>query len=281
MSWLAAGRLRRARRGSPPRLWRAQVQRQNDQAFAAQAASVGASVTTAVRRMDDLTLAARTLLASEPELTDASSRAGTTSMGVDKRFSGVAGFGYVEIVREPAARRLPAGQARLLLPADGRRRRPGHGRDAQRAAVPGYDLCQISKLLVADARLRRSSARYVVSSGHGHEMFEVVAPVYRGGGVPVDPRRRAARAPPAGSSACSTPSRSCAPSVAGQRGVSVTLEREHAAVPENRVPTGAGAAFRTLSETLGSAVGRPLRRRPPTATPDPPDHRSRPTAAGP
>ena len=46
-------------------LWRAQVQRQNDQAFAAQAASVGASVTTAVRRMDDLTLAARTLLGSD------------------------------------------------------------------------------------------------------------------------------------------------------------------------------------------------------------------------
>ena len=50
-------------------LWRDQVKRQNDQAFAAQAASVGASVTTAVRRMDDLTLAARTLLGSQPEMT--------------------------------------------------------------------------------------------------------------------------------------------------------------------------------------------------------------------
>ncbi len=35
--------------------------------------------------------------------------------------------------------------------------------------------------------------------------------------------------------------------------MSVTLEREHSAVPENRIPTGAGAAFRTLSETLGSS----------------------------
>ena len=61
----------------------------------------------------------------------------------------------------------------------------------------------------------------------------------------------------------------------------MTLEREHSAVPENRVPTGAGAAFRTLSETLGSPsiarfggdpIGDALTRR---------DHRRRPTAAGP
>ena len=39
----------------------------------------------------------------------------------------------------------------------------------------------------------------------------------------------------------------------GQPGVYVSLAREHAAVPENRVPTGAGPAFRTLAETLGSS----------------------------
>src|SRR3954453_7575157 len=79
-------------------LWRAQVTRQNNQAFAAQAASVGASVTTAVRRMDDLTLAARTLLASQPDMTNAEFARWYRSMDVAHRFSGVAGFGYTQIV---------------------------------------------------------------------------------------------------------------------------------------------------------------------------------------
>ena len=80
-------------------LWRDQVKRQNDQAFTARAASIGASVTTAVRRMDDLTLAARTLLGSRPGMTDAEFKRWYRSMGVDQRFAGVAGFSYVELVR--------------------------------------------------------------------------------------------------------------------------------------------------------------------------------------
>ena len=81
-------------------------------------------MTTAVRRMDDLTLAARTLLGSEPDLTNAQFDGWYQSMGVDDRFRGVAGFGYVEIVREAGQGRLPARQAPLLLPAQARRRRP-------------------------------------------------------------------------------------------------------------------------------------------------------------
>src|SRR5262245_676671 len=78
--------------------WRARVRGQSEQAFAAQAASVGASVTTAVRRMDDLTLAARTQVAANPDLTNAGFAAWYRSMGVADRFNGVAGFGYVERV---------------------------------------------------------------------------------------------------------------------------------------------------------------------------------------
>src|SRR5436305_15313684 len=82
--------------------WRHQVRSQNEQALAAQAAGVGASVTTAVRRMDDLTLAARTLLAAQPEESNAEFARWYRSMDVAHRFSGVAGFGYTQIV--PRAR---------------------------------------------------------------------------------------------------------------------------------------------------------------------------------
>jgi diguanylate cyclase (GGDEF)-like protein len=236
-------------------LWRAQVQRQNDQAFAAQAASVGASVTTAVRRMDDLTLAARTLVANEPNLTNETFTAWYKSMGVDKRFKGVAGFAYTQIVRKPVAGVYPPGKrAYYCLPRIGVAG-PGMHEVLTDAAVPGYDLCQISKLLV-QTRDRGQFSAYVTSTGRGHEMFQVVAPVYRGGGVPRTLKARRARA--IGwiiGLFDSEPILRLA--VAGQRGVSVTLEREHSAAPENRIPTGAGAAFRTLSETLGTpAIAR-------------------------
>jgi diguanylate cyclase (GGDEF)-like protein len=249
-------------------LWRAQVQRQNDQAFAAQAASVGASVTTAVRRMDDLTLAARTLLANEPKLTNAGFASWYSSMGVVKRFRGVVGFGYTEIVRKPADDVYPPGRRPYYcLPKIGVAG-PGMAETLTDAAVPGYDLCQISKLFEQTRDSGRFNA-YVTSSGHGHTMFEVVAPVYRGGGVPSTLAQRRARAigwiiglfdsEPILKSA-----------VAGQSGVSVTLEREHSAVPETSVPTGAGVAFRTLSATLvspsvarfgGDPIGATLSRR--------------------
>ena len=171
------------------------------------------------------------------------------SMGVDQRFEGVAGFGYVEIVRKPRPGVYPPGERALLLPAAARRRRPGHERDAHRAAVPGLDLCQITKLL-----------------GETRDSGEFSAFV-------VDLRRTATRC--SRSSRPSTAAAACRPrstarreratgwiiglfdaepilrsAVSGQRGVAVTLEREHAAVPEYRIPTGAGAAFRTLSETM-------------------------------
>jgi diguanylate cyclase (GGDEF)-like protein len=116
--------------------------------------------------------------------------------------------------------------------------------------VPGLDLCQLTKFLM-DTRESGEFSAFVITSSRGHEMFEVVAPVYRGGGVPRTLKGRRARATGwiIGLFDAEPILRS---SVAGQPGVSVTLEREHSAVPENRIPTGAGAAFRTLSETLGS-----------------------------
>ena len=111
MSWLLLA-VFVALAGLSAAAWHGQVQRQNDQAFAAQAASVGASVTTAVRRMDDLTLAARTLLAANPDLTRKGFANWYDAMGVDERFNGIAGFGYVAIVRRPRRRSIRPASAR-------------------------------------------------------------------------------------------------------------------------------------------------------------------------
>ena len=209
MSWLLLA-VFVALAGLSATAWHEQVQRQNDQAFAAQAASVGASVTTAVRRMDDLTLAARTLLATNPDLTNKGFERWYDAMGVDERFSGIAGFAYVSIERGRVKEKIypPGKRPYYCLPRVGVSG-PGMDQSLQEAAVPGFDLCQLTKLL-ADTRDSGEFSAFVVSSSHGHDMFEVVAPVYRGGGVPRT-RRSGGRAPRAGSSASSTPSRSCAP----------------------------------------------------------------------
>ena len=237
--------------GTTAWLWRGQVKRQNDQAFTAQAASIGASVTTAVRRMDDLTLAARALLGSRPEMTDSAFNRWYRSMGVDQRFAGVAGFSYVELVRERREGVYPAGdRPYYCLPKLGVAG-PGMSETLGEITMPGLDLCQLTKLL-GETRDSGQFSAFVMTSSHGHEMFEVIAPVYDGGGVPgsVDARRSDATgwiiglfdAEPILASA-----------VAREGGVAVSLEREHAAVPDYRIPTGAGAAFRTLSETMHTA----------------------------
>jgi diguanylate cyclase (GGDEF)-like protein len=250
MSWLLLA-VFVALAGLSAAAWHAQVQRQNDQAFAAQAASVGASVTTAVRRMDDLTLAARTLLAANPDLTRQGFAGWYDAMGVDERFSGIAGFGYVALERDPPETVYPPGKREhYCLPRLGVAG-PGMSEALKEAVVPGLDLCQLTELL-ADTRDSGTFSAFVVSSSHGHDMFEVVAPVYRGGGVPATKRQRRARATGwiIGLFDAEPILRSA---VVGQPGVYVSLAREQPAVPENRVPTGAGPAFRTLAETLGSA----------------------------
>ena len=257
MSWLLLA-VFVALAGGTAALWHAQVQRQNDQAFAAQATSVGASVTTAVRRMDDLTLAARTLLATEPDLTNEGFAEWYGSMGVDDRFEGVAGFGFVELARTAVKDVYPPGRrAFYCLPKIGVAG-PGMSETLNDAAIPGIDLCQTSKLLVQTRDTGQFSA-YVTRSSHGHELFEVVAPVYRGGGVPSTLAARRARATGwiIGLFDAEPILRS---SVAGQRGIAVSLEREHATAPENRVPTGAGQAFRTpVRDARQHPVDRPLR----------------------
>jgi diguanylate cyclase (GGDEF)-like protein len=233
--------------GLTAQVWRAQVKRQNEQAFAAQAASVGASVTTAVRRMDDLTLAARTLLGSQPETTSEQFSGWYRSMGVDQRFAGVAGFGYIEITREAPRDLYPRGERPYYCLAKLSVAGPSHAQTLAELTVPGLDLCRSSRLL-SNTRDSGKFSALVVNSSHGHEMFEVVAPVYRGGGVPptLGERRALATGWIVGLFDAEPILRS---SVGRQNEIAVTLEREHVSVPENHV----GPAFRTLSESMRAA----------------------------
>ncbi len=234
--------------GTTALLWRAQVKRQNEQAFAAQAASIGASVTTAVQRMDDLTLAARTMLGSRPDTTEAEFGNWYRSIGVNQRFSGVAGFGYVEIVREAQRDTYPPGQRPFYCLSKLGIAGPGMADTLSELASPGLDLCQITNLL-GDTRDSGKFSAIVVTSSQGHEMFEVVAPVYRGGGVPAgaEARRKLATGWIIGLFDAEPILRAAA---GRQTGVAVSLQRDHVSAPEYRIPTGAGASFRTLTETM-------------------------------
>ena len=254
--------------GTTAILWREQVKRQNEQAFAVQSASIGASVTTAVQRMDDLTLAARTMLGSRPDTSEQEFTSWYRSMGVDQRFSGVAGFGYVKLVREAQRDVYPPGaRPYYCLPSLGIAS-PGMADTLADLTMPGIDVCEITSLLT-DTRDSGQFSVIVVTASAGHELFEVVAPVYRGGSVPdtLDGRRKQATGWIIGLFDAEPILRSA---VGRQTGIAVTLERDQVADPGYRVPTGAGAAFRTLSETLSSptvarfgrrAAGDPLRRR--------------------
>src|SRR5262249_56297673 len=113
--------------------------------------------------------------------------------------------------------------------------------------VEGLDLWAVT-----DQRCEpRDSGRFgaIVVTSQGHDLFEVIAPVYRGGGVPATraERRRRATGWVVGLFDAEPILRAA---VAGQRGVSVSLGREHASVPETRIPTRTGAAFRPLVHSI-------------------------------
>jgi len=229
-------------------LWRAQVERQNEQAFAAQSASIGASVTTAVQRMDDLTLAARTMLGSRPDTTRREFANWYRSMGVNQRFNGVAGFGYVEIVHDAPRDLYPPGVRENYCVSKLGIAGPGMEDTLGELSSPGLDLCQLTGLL-GQTRDSGTFSAFVVTSSHGHEMFEVIAPVYRGGGVPAtfDSRRELATGWIIGLFDAEPILRSA---VGRQTGVAVSLERDHAADPEFRVPTGGGVSLRPLTQSM-------------------------------
>ena len=204
------------------------------------------------------------------------------SMGVEQRFSGVAGFGYIEVVRERAARRLPA---RRAAPTTASRRLgvagPGMADTLSELTVPGLDLCQLTNLLADTRDSGEFSAIVVTSSARPRDV--------RGRRAGLPRRRRARRtldaAPQArrraGSSASSTPSRSCASAVARadrRRGDARARARRRSRATASRPAPAPPSARcrRPCTAPRSRASARVAPRRPDDAS----ACRSRPTAAG-
>ena len=198
--------------------------------------------------MDDLTLAARTLLGSEPDMGADEFTRWYRSMGVDQRFSGVAGFGYIEITREAPRDVYPRGArpyyclARLSVAG------PGMADTLAELTVPGLDLCRSSRLLEQHSRLGQVL--------RARRQLEPRSRDVRGR-RPGLPRRRRARHDPRAARAATgwivglfDAEPILRSSVGRQTEIAVSLEREHAAVPEHHV----GPAFRTLSESMRAAT---------------------------
>jgi diguanylate cyclase (GGDEF)-like protein len=183
--------------------WRASTTAQARQSFNAEAASVGSTVTTALRRLDDLTIAARVIVATDPNMSNRELATWYRGMGVRSRYPGTLGFGYVERVDAPDLPlfgstlrddpvphlRLPAAGLSIFPP--GRRRhycliRLGIARGIA-AILPGagYDLCAIpgSSSFLPSAESGRVGAISAQLPGLG-QVLVVSAPVYGGVDTP-------------------------------------------------------------------------------------------------
>ena len=157
--------------------------------------------------------------------------------------------------------------------------RPRHGRHARRPDDARASTSARSPACSPTPATRAQFSVIVVTSSSGHELFEVVAPVYRGGGVPstLEARRKQATGWIVGLFDAEPILRDA---VGRQTGVAVTLERDHVADPglpdpdrrRRRVPDAVG----DHAEPVGRALRPPRRRRPADAS----ACRSRPTAAG-
>jgi diguanylate cyclase (GGDEF)-like protein len=88
--------------------WRAEVRSNAEESFRQRAGIAGMDVTTALRRMDDLTTAVRTLVETTPGLTNGELAAWYRAMGAERRYTGVDGVGYVVRVPRSGLRRYEA-----------------------------------------------------------------------------------------------------------------------------------------------------------------------------
>jgi diguanylate cyclase (GGDEF)-like protein len=184
-------------------LWQTEARSQAEQSFRSEAATVGSTVTTGLLRMDDLTVAARTLIQANPELTNADLAGWYQSIGAQHRYPGALGFGYVERVPQAAlaafadvlrADPVPGftapGQSLKIIPSGTRKtycliRLAVAGAMAQLIPGAGYDLCAIagaSSFLASP----KTGAITVVSATMPSlgQILIVSAPVYSGGGLP-------------------------------------------------------------------------------------------------
>lgn len=263
--------------------WRAQVWRQPNAAFDAEAASVGSSVTTALRRMDDLTVAARTLVGSNPELTNAELASWYRSIGAQRRYPGALGFGYMELV--PAAQlsryvaqiradpipgmSRPAHDFKIIPP--GRRAsyclvRLGVAGVVNRLIPGGYslDVCGVPGVYaLLSSRDTGATTTFLAPLTAGERVLTVSAPVYRGGVVPSTVAERRARMLGWMTGVFNVKA-ILGTAVAGDRGLAVTVSRQDAAPSRvSRSKAARSTTLKTVSTvaTIGAiSGGSPMKR---------------------
>jgi diguanylate cyclase (GGDEF)-like protein len=189
-------------------VWRAQVGLEEKRSFDAEATAVGSTVTTALLRMNDLTVSARALLLSEPNLVNRRLASWWSHMGGSSRYPGLAGFGYIAFV--PAGR-LPAFTAQLRrdpIPGVGMTdskltpvasppkpyyclARLGVASPLNRTVLTsGIDFCSIPGFDALQAA--RDSGQLVALTLGGH-IVVLFSPVYAGGSDPPNVAMRRAR----------------------------------------------------------------------------------------
>jgi diguanylate cyclase (GGDEF)-like protein len=255
-------------------LWRDRVRDQAERSFGAQAASVGSTVTTALRRLDDLTVAARTLIASDPELTNAELANWYRSVDARRRYPGTLGFGFLQLV--PAAQLpryvsqvrsdpipgMPPLRGALQLTPPGARPsycliRLGVAGIVNRLIPGGYglDVCAIPGAgAIAESGSSGGFSTFSSTLDTGERILAVTAPVYRGGGI-------AQRSRLLGwITGVFDVEKILGDAVAGDRGLAVTIVRQEVSPPV------AAAKDSTLSRvskvaSVGTAEGASLVRR--------------------
>jgi diguanylate cyclase (GGDEF)-like protein len=193
--------------------WRAAVQSQSRNSFQAEAASVGLSVTTALRRIDDLTVGVRTLIGQDTDVTNSQLAAWYRSVGAKERYPGAQGAGFVELVAASDLGRyvhaleadpppgFPKPTHGLRITPPGKRPHYCLIRLALSNVIPrlvpgglGYDVCALagSRAFLASPESGAVKAVSATMPPLG-QILIVSAPVYRGGDVPASTAARRER----------------------------------------------------------------------------------------
>ena len=252
--------------------WATTVRSQERQSFGLEAAPVGSSVVTAVRRMDDLTIAADTLIEAKPNLTNTGFAAWYAGIGGARRYPGALGFGYVELVPagglaaytrvvrgDPVPGFAAPGRSLRITPAG---RRPTYclirlaveGTLTRLIPGAGYDMCGVTQTsFLASPGTGRVKVVPALIPTVGQVLI-VSAPVYRGGRIPGTPTARRAQTLGWIVGAFDVGS-VLGTATAGDRNLSVSISRQDVSAPPSalRVASPGSLGLLTSVASIGPA----------------------------
>jgi diguanylate cyclase (GGDEF)-like protein/PAS domain S-box-containing protein len=180
--------------------WRSNIQKQSRQTFDAQAGDVAASISVSLARVDDLTATMRALIGTRPNMSGSNWDKWHASLDIKKRYAGVIGLGYVEIVQaaqlvafEGALRAddLASGKAARSITVIPPGPRPYYcfmrfgslGREVA-DLPPGLDLCKLAGARWLSKPRDTGQLQVAPLVLGGRTVAQVVAPVYARGVVP-------------------------------------------------------------------------------------------------